>query len=131
MGQDDRGTFRLSPHSGEILLQGSATLNSGQEVQYINSTIEPVNNISAHDGTPPVKGKTVARDPVIIPQKNAPVELDQIGNVTANDRGGDITLYRLDLYMGAGKAVCSNFDNIMAVGACASPSEFCPALDIH
>jgi hypothetical protein len=125
-----KGTY-CDSFIGEILLQGSATLNSGQEVQYINSTIEPVNNISAHDGTPPVKGKTVARDPVIIPQKNAPVELDQIGNVTANDRGGDITLYRLDLYMGAGKAVCSNFDNIMAVGACASPSEFCPALDIH
>ncbi len=56
------------------------------------------------------------------------IDLDQVGTgLLANDTGGDVTGYRIDLYKGVGKAVCANYDNIMAVGACTPATSGCPA----
>ena len=56
------------------------------------------------------------------------VDLDQIGSgLLANDTGGGISGYRIDLYNGAGEAVCADYPNVMAVGACTSGSSGYPA----
>ena len=76
--------------------------------------------IPGSDGTPLVGGQTVARDKKVI-GKNVHVTLDQFGEVLANDTGSAIKGYRLDLYMGEGKAVCQSppiANNPIVVGGC-------------
>jgi 3D (Asp-Asp-Asp) domain-containing protein len=122
-----KGTY-CSLFIAEAKLQGSAVLNSGQDIQYIGGKLVQVSTIATHDGTPPVANQTVARYLSIIPGKGVLMDLDQVGTgLLANDTGGDITGYRIDLYKGVGKAVCANYDNIMAVGACTPATSGCPA----
>jgi hypothetical protein len=60
------------------------------------------------------------------------MDLDQIGfGIAADDIGGDIQQYRLDLYKGRGKAVCNKFKNIMSVGACSPATSLCPTSAIQ
>ena len=48
-------------------------------------------------------------------------------SVIANDTGGSITGYRLDLFNGTGQAVCSGYSNPIVIGACNSPTSTCPS----
>ncbi len=55
-------------------------------------------------------------------------------NIWTNDTGNGIAGYRLDLYEGVGKAACAgSFANAnpMAVGACSSGTNTCPALTVQ
>jgi 3D (Asp-Asp-Asp) domain-containing protein len=113
----------------EVKLQGSATLNSGQNIQYNVTTdqIVFVQHIKGSDGTPVVAGQTVARDYAIIPAKGVRVDLNTIGNgLLANDSGGKIIGYRLDLYGGPGDASCVGFANPIVISACETPQPSCP-----
>jgi len=122
------GTYCAS-FIGNVYLQGSAQLNSGQDVQYNKNTtkIVPVSVIRGSDGTPVVAGQTVARDKAIIPAKKVLVDVDQVGSgLLANDTGSRIVGYRLDLFNGAGKAACDDFENPIAVAACSPAQGKCP-----
>jgi len=128
---DLTGTF-CSAFIEEVKIQGSGVLNSGQDIQYINGEIVDVPYITTRDGTRPIIGGSVARALSIIPQPGVLLDLDQIGNnIVANDIGGDVSGYRLDLYEGIGKAVCADYDNIMTVGACSPKTDACPALAVQ
>jgi 3D (Asp-Asp-Asp) domain-containing protein len=48
----------------------------------------------------------------------------------ANDTGKDIQGYRLDLYRGAGVAVCSGYNNPMGVSACTPAQKACPTSEL-
>jgi hypothetical protein len=122
-----KGTYCAS-FIGEVQLQGSGTLNSGQNIQYEASTntIHNVTDIRGHDGSPVIAGQTVARSLSIIPAKHVKISLDQIGNdLSANDTGGDITNYRIDIYEGAGQGVCAGYNNVMSIAACQPKQPLC------
>ena len=121
-----KGTY-CSSFIAEVRLQGSGILNGGQDIQYNAGTITKVDSIKSADGTPVEADHTVARDRSIIPRGGIRVSVDQVGNdLLANDTGGAIIGYRLDLYKGGGAAVCANFSNVLGVSACSVRSAACP-----
>jgi 3D (Asp-Asp-Asp) domain-containing protein len=121
------GTY-CSSFIAQVELQGSGVLNTGQEIQYVSKKLVDVSTVETADGTPPVAGQTVARDRSIIPGRGVLIDLDQVGTgLLANDTGGGITGYRIDLYNGVGEAVCVNYENVMTVGACTPGTSGCPA----
>jgi 3D (Asp-Asp-Asp) domain-containing protein len=122
----------------EVAVQGSGTLTSGQNIQYAgpntrvnlnHGPFKTVGVINGSDRTPVVANKTLARDKSIIPGKGVTLDVDNIGNsLLANDSGYGILGYRLDIFKGAGVAVCgADFDNIMSVSACSPATAACPA----
>ncbi len=122
------GTY-CSSFIANVHLQGSGQLNSGQYVQYqvASGHIVIVPSITGHDGTPVVAGQTVARDLAIIPGIGVLVSVDGVGsNLLANDTGGAIVGYRLDLFNGAGRAACAGYANPVGVSACAPAQASCP-----
>ena len=104
----------------EVTLQGSGETNAGDYIQYNAGQIKKVAAIRGADGTPLVVNMTVARDRSIIPSRGVHVSADGVGDgLLANDTGGAIVGYRLDLFGGYGKAACASFNNVMAISACA------------
>ena len=127
-----KGTYCKS-FIAEIKLQGSAALSDGTYVQYDPGTgqITTRKKITGADGSAVVADKTVARDRAIIPTGGVHVDIDRIGdNLLANDTGGKIVGYRIDWYRGIGPTVCSNFQNIISVSACAPGNATCPSKQI-
>ena len=121
-------------------------LNSGQDIQYNATTgkIVKVSEIDGADGTAVIANKTVARDKgiinksctithyPIIPTTGVLVDVDHVGTgLSANDTGCRIAGYRLDYFKGAGKAVCSAFNNRISVSACNPGNTNCPASAVH
>lgn len=124
------GTF-CNAFLQQVRLQGSGQSLGGLLIQYNtrNSTWQVVNQIVGADGTPLVAGQTVARDRTIIPRGGVLVSLDGIGSgLLANDAGGKIKGYRLDLFNGFGQKACANFANPIVVGACSPGNPSCPGL---
>ena len=80
------------------------------------------------DGTAVVAGSTVARDRAVIPGRGVLVDVDGVGaGLLANDTGGAIRGYRLDLFNGAGRAACAGYANPHGVGVCQTPQgSTCP-----
>ncbi len=113
-----------------VKLQGSARLASGGFVHYEirPARIVKVAEPPTADGTSLVAGRTVARDPAIVQGRNVAMMLDGIGNVLANDRGGAIKGYRIDLYGGEGEAACRGYANPVVIGACVEPQSGCPGV---
>ncbi len=113
-----------------VRLQGSAQLTDGSFVHYEHypPRIFRVAEPPTADGTPLVAGSTVARDPKVVRGRNVAMVLDDIGAVLANDRGGSIKGYRIDLYGGAGEAACRGYTNPTVIGACATPQDACPGV---
>ena len=114
------GTYCAS-FIANVRLQGSGQLNDGRYVNYdVNSnTINVVSEVRGSDNTAVVADRTVARDLAIIPSRGVLVDVDGIGDgLLANDRGGHIVGYRLDLFRGAGKQVCAAYANPIRIGAC-------------
>ena len=128
------GTYCLAFIEDVIVNVGSGVLNNGVAVQKVNGSIgqTPDGKIHTADGPVPVVNQTVARDRNIIPAKGVSIDLDQVGSgVAADDIGGDIVGYRLDLYKGLGKVVCANNNNVIVVGACTPAQSLCPASAIQ
>lgn len=111
-----------------VRLQGSAKLADGGYVHYepARRQISRVAMPPTADGTPLVPGRTVARDPAIVRGRNVAMRVDGVGAVLANDRGGWIKGYRLDMYMGEGKVACMGYTNPTAIGICDVSQERCP-----
>jgi 3D (Asp-Asp-Asp) domain-containing protein len=128
------GTYCEAFIADVIRNAGSGVLNNGIAVQKVNGNISqtPDGKIYTADGTVPIPFQTVARNRSIIPGKGVLIDLDQVGTgIHADDIGGDIVGYRLDLYKGVGKPVCAHNDNVMAVGACTPATSGCPASAIQ
>lgn len=122
------GTYCAS-FIANVKLQGSAQLTGGGYIQYRvgSQTIISVPSITGHDGTPVVAGQTVARDLAIIPATGVLVDVDHVGaGLLANDTGGAIRGYRLDLFNGAGRAACATYSNPIGVAACETAQPNCP-----
>jgi len=120
------GTF-CNSFIAEVKLQGSGVTSGNTDIQYNAGKIVAVSSINGADGSPVVADQTVARDRTIIAGRGKHVSVDNVGNnLLANDTGGAIRGYRLDLYRGAGAAVCANAANVMGVSACTPRSATCP-----
>lgn len=116
----------------EIKIQGEGQLNDGTLIKWISPNFVKATSVTGHDGSALVAGQTVARSLSIIAGTGVHLAIDTIGtNVLANDTGGGITGYRLDLYNGAGDAKCSAFNNKILVSACNPGSASCPGNDIE
>jgi len=114
------GTY-CSAFIANVKLQGTGQLNNGTYVAYAPSTntISTVSSVTGADGTAVIAGQTVARDRAIIPGRGVLVDVDGIGTgLLANDTGGAIIGYRLDLFNGAGVAACAGYTNPIFVGVC-------------
>ncbi len=107
-----------------VRLQGTGQLNAGGFINYSPATglMTPVPAVTGADGTAVIAGGSVARDRAIIPGRGVLVDVDGVGNgLLANDTGGAIRGYRLDLFNGAGRAACAGYTNPHGVGACQTP----------
>lgn len=128
-----QGTYCAS-FIANVRLQGSGQLNTGGYINYNVNTRQfvAVNSVNGADGTPVVAGQTVARDRAVIPGRGVLVDVDGTGaGLLANDTGGAIRGYRLDLYNGAGRAACAGYANPLGVGACQTPQASCPGRDMQ
>jgi hypothetical protein len=117
----------------DVRLQGSGTSRNGTRVHWVsgnnpNWIFQVVTQFTGADGTALIPFGSVARDRSIVP-RNTTVQLES-GNFAANDTGGAIVGYRLDVFGGAGRGACANFQNRIEVGACSPGTATCPALQI-
>lgn len=115
----------------DVRLQGSGTTVGGLKVHYEggsypNWIFSVVNSFTGSDNTPLIPFGSCARDKTIVP-RNTTVNLESY-SLEANDTGGAILGYRIDVFGGSGRQACNNFKNIMSIGACSPSSEFCPGL---
>lgn len=116
-----------------VRLQGTGQFNDGTYGNYDvgSGNINVVTSVTGADGTAVVAGGSVARDRAIIPGRGVLVDVDGVGvGLLANDTGGAIRGYRLDLFNGAGRAACASYSNPIGVGACqTAQGSTCPARD--
>jgi 3D (Asp-Asp-Asp) domain-containing protein len=127
------GTY-CSSFIAELKLQGSAYARDGRILQYdpARNKISVVTEIDGADNTPVVAGQTLARDPAVIPRGGVRVDLSRGGTgLLANDTGGKIVGYRIDLYRGSGASACSGFSNIITIAACVPGNTKCPSSDLQ
>jgi 3D (Asp-Asp-Asp) domain-containing protein len=102
-----------------VKLNGSGKANSGQFLHYNGNTgqysyLDP----TTATGTTPVAGRTIAVDPYYIPRakvnnvwKRATVSIANIGTRVAEDGGGAIIGYRIDVYNGIGTSSMAGWTN--------------------
>ena len=119
---------------GDVRLQGSGSTRGGTKIHYLSGTnptwqFQVVAQFTGADGTALIPNGSVARDRSIVP-RNTNVQL-QTGNFVANDTGGAIRGYRLDVFGGSGRASCATFSNIMTVGGCSPAVRQCPGPSDH
>ena len=108
--------YRVS-FMNDVQVQGSGRSVGGQIIQYnpgprcyyINTC--PM----TRTGDCATVGTTVAVDPAVIPL-NASIAIDTIGAREAQDTGGDIDDYDIDLYRGFGLAACADWVNNLILG---------------
>jgi 3D (Asp-Asp-Asp) domain-containing protein len=122
---------------GMVKLNGSGVLKDNTTKIHYSSGSYPswvfqvVTTINGADNSPVVVGQTLARDRSIIPGiNNTHVQLPS-GTYLANDIGGDVTGYRLDIYTGVGNANCTNYPNPIVVGVCDQVTSTCPGYTIQ
>lgn len=112
-------------------LQGSGMMTNGTKIHYVSGTsptwvFKTITAFNGADGTALVANQTVARDRHII-GRNESVTLSSKGTFKANDTGGAIKQYRIDIFGGFGHAACSSFINIMSLGNCSPGISTCTA----
>ncbi len=115
----------------DVRLQGSGLSRNGTKVHYVSGTnpnwvFEVVDEFTGADNTALIPNGSVARDRSIVPRSTR-VKL-QSGDFVANDTGGAIIGYRLDVFGGTGRAACASFQNRIEVGACTPGTATCPEL---
>lgn len=127
-----QGTF-CTAFLADVRLQGSGLARDGRKVHYDGGgQYSVISQFTAADGSVPVADQTLARDRSIIPRGGIRVDLDSIGNnLLANDTGGAITGYRVDLFRGLGRANCTGWPNPIAVAACSPGNNTCPAREVE
>jgi membrane-bound lytic murein transglycosylase len=112
-----------------VKLQGTGQLNNGSYINYgvATRTMTAVAAVTGADGTAVIAGMSVARDRAVIPGRGILVDVSGVGTgLLANDTGGAIRGYRLDLFNGAGRAACAGYSNPVGVGVCQTAQPACP-----
>ena len=102
-----------------VKINGSGKANSGKFLHYDDITCKfSYLNPTTATGTTPIKGKTIAVDPYYIPRakvngiwRRATVSIANIGTRVAEDGGGGIKQYRIDVYNGLGKSGMTGWVN--------------------
>lgn len=117
----------------DVRLQGSGTSRNGTKVKYVsgnnpNWVFKTVTEFTGFDGKPLVVNGSVARDRAIVGGRGTTIVKLERGDFVANDTGGAIRGYRLDVFGGTGQNACRNFSNRIEVGACDPPTNKCPEL---
>jgi 3D (Asp-Asp-Asp) domain-containing protein len=126
------GTF-CTAFLADVRLQGSGSSRNGTKVHYTsgsnpNWTFTTVTSFTGADNRPLIPFGSCARDRAIVP-RNTTVSVEGY-TLEANDTGGAILGYRLDVFGGTGRAACAAFSNPIVMGACAPGTDTCPALEI-
>jgi len=121
-----------------VKIEGAGFSVNGTAIQYSTNTSAyylPPNNTPQAATGPLIAGQTVARNYSTIPPVTGwTVALDGFPpNLQATDTGdpGKITAYRLDLFNGAGQAVCANYPNPIRIAACSPGNTKCPTMVIQ
>ncbi|WP_201495688.1 3D domain-containing protein [Rubrivivax sp. A210] len=117
----------------DVRLQGSGTTRNGTRIRWVsgsspNWSFATIVNFTGADNRPLIPFGSCARDRAIVP-RNTTVSAGPYV-LEANDTGGAIIGYRLDVFGGTGRAACANFANQIALGVCAPGVATCPALAI-
>lgn len=108
-------TFK-SDFIAAVKLNGSGYTTNGFYIRYTGSDTYSIGNPVTSTGTTPTVGKTIAVDNYYIPRYNSSgtylrgtVYLSNIGYRSAEDSGGAITGYHIDVFVGVGKAAVNAF----------------------
>ncbi len=104
-----------------VLMQGSGRTSDGRYIQIdwllgdpqgVNTCFREVDFPTTASGDPLEPMVTIAADPNIIPL-GSDVFIEGIGTRTAQDTGGAITGYCIDVYVGIGQAAMDDWENIL------------------
>jgi 3D (Asp-Asp-Asp) domain-containing protein len=112
-------------------LQGSGITRNETKIQYVGGSPWRFTVVTEHltaDGQLPIPGGSVARDRQIVGGRGTTTVKLERGDFVANDTGGAIKGYRLDIFGGTGLSACRGFQNRMEIGACNPGSDKCPEL---
>lgn len=102
-----------------VLMQGTGRTRDGAYIQIdwmaggprgVNTCFRVVPFPTTASGEPLQEGVTIAVDPAIIPL-GSDVYIEGVGTRTAQDTGGGIRGYHIDLYVGAGQAAAAGWAN--------------------
>lgn len=115
----------------DVRLQGSGTTLDGLKIHYEsgsnpNWVFSVVDEFTGADNRPLIPFGSCARDRAIIPKRTT-VNLVNY-KLEANDTGGAILGYRIDIFGGSGRQVCAQFPNPVSMGSCIPGVETCPEL---
>jgi len=99
-------------------MNGTGLTDSKKYIKFNGSTFYYVSEPLTATGTTPTPGRTIAVDPYYIPRakpstvwKRATVSIGNLGNRVAEDGGGAITGYRIDVFMGLGISSMATWSN--------------------
>ena len=110
-------TFK-SAFISAVKLNGTGKAESGRYIHWNGSGFSYITKPTTATGTEATVGRTIAVDPEYIPRamvggrwKRATVNIDKVGICVAEDGGGDIKGYRIDIYKGLGESAASGWNN--------------------
>jgi 3D (Asp-Asp-Asp) domain-containing protein len=117
----------------DVRLQGSGTTKDGTKVAYVsggnpNWVFKTIEKFTGADLKELVENGSVARDRRIVGGRGETTVTLESGSFVANDTGGAIRGYRLDVFGGTGQKACKGFKNRFEIGACSPGSAKCPEL---
>jgi Uncharacterized protein conserved in bacteria len=111
-------TFR-SDFLAAVKLNGTGKADSGRYIYWNGSGYSYISKPTTATGTEATAGRTIAVDPEFIPRakgggnwKRATVNISGIGNRVAEDGGGSIKGYKIDVFMGLGKSTVNTWSNM-------------------
>lgn len=111
-------TFR-SDFLAAVKLNGTGKADSGKYIHWNGSGYSYIDKPTTATGTEATAGRTIAVDSEFIPRakvggnwKRATVNISGIGNRIAEDGGGSIKGYRIDVFMGTGKSTLKAWSNM-------------------
>lgn len=110
-------TFK-SDFIAQVKMNGSGKTDTGTYIHYSGNNTFTYLAPTTCTGTTPVANKTIAVDNTYIPRdiiggrwKRATVNIEGIGNCVAEDKGGGINGYHIDIYKGIGKESLRGWGN--------------------
>jgi|GEM_PF-1532367 len=117
----------------DVRLQGSGTTKDGTKIAYVsgnnpNWRFKTITDFTGADSKPLVENGSVARDRAFVGGNGNTTVTLETGSFLANDTGGAIRGYRLDVFGGTGQKACKAFKNRMEFGTCDPGTTTCPAL---